>query len=83
MSKRGKRKRRCRKKKTLSLPISARIYVDDDSNVTISSLFGDLVPLAKELGYIKNEGEVRKNGTDVQKRGDDVADEDSEHGSGK
>jgi hypothetical protein len=48
------------------LAISSRIYIDDDSNVTISSLFGDLVPLAKQLGYIKtkNESEVKKNGID-------------------
>jgi hypothetical protein len=67
MSQRGKRKRRCRKKKPLSLPISSRIYINDDGSVTITSLFGDLIPLVKDLGYInnKNESEVRKNGTDV------------------
>jgi hypothetical protein len=69
MSHRGKRKRRCRKKKPLSLPTASRIYIDDDGSLTISSLLGDLVPLVKELGYIntnnKNESEVRKNGTDV------------------
>jgi hypothetical protein len=67
MSHRGKRKRRCRKKKSLSLPIKSRIFIDDDGSVTISSLFGDLMPLVKEPGYIntKNESEVRKNGTDI------------------
>jgi len=41
--------------------------VDDDGSVTISSLFGELIPLVKELGYIKtkNESEVRKDGTDL------------------
>jgi hypothetical protein len=62
MSQRGKRKRRCRRKKLLSLPISSRIYIDDDSSITITSLFGDLMPLVKDLGYIstnnKNESEV-------------------------
>jgi len=65
MSKRGKRKRRCRKK--ILLLISVRIFIDADGTVIISSLFGELVPLVAELGYIKTkyEGEVRRNGTDV------------------
>ena len=69
MSQREKRKRRCRKKKQLTLPVISRIYIDDDGNVTIASLWKELIPLVKELGYIntnnKNESEVRKNGTDV------------------
>ena len=62
MSGRGKRKRRCRRKKRLSLATKCRIYIDDNESVTITSLWGDLVPLVKELGYIstKNESEVRK-----------------------
>jgi len=62
MSQKGKQKQSYRKKKQLSLPISSRIYIDDDGSVTITSLWGDLVPLVKELGYItnnKNESEVR------------------------
>jgi len=62
MSKRGKRKRRCRKR--ILLLISVRIFVDDDGTVTITSLFGDLLPLVKDLGCI-NKSEVRKNGTDL------------------
>ena len=67
MSQRGKQKRKCRKKKPLSLPVTSRIYIDDDGNVTIASLWKELRPLVKELGYItqKNKSEVRKNGTDV------------------
>jgi hypothetical protein len=66
MSHSGKRRRKCRKGKPLSLPISARIFINGDGSVTITSLWGDLLPLVKELGYIKtNEGEVRDNGTDV------------------
>jgi len=63
----GKRRRRCRKKKPLSLPVTSRIYIDDDCSVTIASLWKELIPLVKELGYIstKNESEVRKNGTDI------------------
>jgi len=57
------------------------MFINDNGNVTITSLFGDLLPLVKELGYIKKESEVKENGTDIQKRGYDGADEDSEYGS--
>ena len=64
MSQSGKRKRRCRKKKPLSLPITSRIYIDDEGSVTIASLWKELIPLVKELGYIntnnKNESKVRE-----------------------
>ena len=44
------------------MAISTRIYIDDDGSVTITSLFGNLIPLVKDLGYIntnnKNESEV-------------------------
>ena len=53
----------------MSLTTKCRIYINDDGSVTVASLFGDLIPLVKDLGYIntnnKNESEVRKNGTDV------------------
>ena len=51
----------------MSLPVKCRIYINDDSSVTISSLFGDLIPFVTELGYIKtkNESEVKTNGIDV------------------
>ena len=69
MSQRGKQRLICRKKKPLSLEISSRIYINNDFNVTIASLWKELIPLVKELGYIntnnKNESEVRKDGTDV------------------
>ena len=39
----------------MSLPIKSRIFIDADGNVTISSLFGDLMPLVKDLGYINTK----------------------------
>jgi hypothetical protein len=48
------------------LAISSRIYIDDDGSVTITSLWGDLIPLVKDLGYINTKMKARcDNGTNV------------------